>query len=156
MQPFLLWKFLHIATMFFAVALAVSGEIVVRHVAGSRDVRAIRVVVRRVRPLSGNVATALFIAGLAFGILAALSGQIDLLRPWLLASYAVFALAIVVGAAVTDPWMARLEALSASSGDEPSDELLALIADRRALIATVVLMLLMVVLVFLMVVKPLG
>lgn len=157
MEAFITWKFLHIATMFFAVALAVSGEIVVRRVAGSRDVRAIRVVVKRVKPLSGKLATALFLLGLVFGVLAALAGQIDLLRPWLVAAYVAFGLAIVVGATVTDPWVSRLEsAAAASPEDVPSAELLEVIGDPRARFATGALMVLIVVLVFLMVVKPLG
>ena len=79
-MDFLTWKFLHIATMFFAVALAVSGELVVRRVAASRDPRAIAVTTGQVKPL-GNLAGGLFVVGLVFGVLAAIAGQIDLLRP---------------------------------------------------------------------------
>ena len=157
MEAFVTWRFLHIATMFFAVAMAVSGEIVLRRVAASRDVRTIRVVVDRVKPLSGNLANALFLTGLVFGILAALAGQIDLLRPWLISAYVAFGLAILVGATITDPWVSRLEkAAAASPEDAPSAELLEVIADPRARLATGALMALVVILVFIMVVKPLG
>jgi hypothetical protein len=50
------------------------GEIVVRRVAGQRDVAAIRTTIRTVKPLSGTGATILFVAGLAFGVLAAFAG----------------------------------------------------------------------------------
>ncbi|MDQ3937089.1 MAG: hypothetical protein M3253_00235, partial [Chloroflexota bacterium] len=96
-MDFISFKFLHIATMFFAVALAISGEIVVRRVAGSGDVRAIRTVVARVRPISGPLASILLIVGVVFGVLAALAGQIDLLRPWLILAYIAFAAAMITG-----------------------------------------------------------
>ena len=157
MEQFITWKFLHITFMFFAVALAISGEIVVRRVAGSSDVRAIRVVVSRVKPLSGNVATVLFLGGLVFGILAALAGQIDLLRPWLIAAYVAFGLAILIGATVTDPWVSRLgTAAAASPDDAPTAELVEVIDDPKARFARGLLMALIVILVFIMVVKPFG
>ena len=156
MPDFLTWKFLHIATMFFAVALAVSGELVMRGVAGSRDPRAIRVVASRVRPL-GNVATLLLLVGIVFGVLAAIAGQIDLLRPWLVIAYVAVALAMVLGITITDPWVTRLEHAAAGSPDDsPSSELIAVVEDRRALVATAALMVLLATIVFAMVVKPFG
>jgi hypothetical protein len=153
---FLTWKFLHIAAMFFAVAIAVSGELVLRRVAASRDPRAIRVVAAHVKPL-GNVSTMLLLIGVAFGVVAALVGQIDLLSPWLISAYVVFGLAMAVGVTITDPWAGRLHAAAAASSDEaPSPELIAVIEDRRALVATGALMVLLATLVFIMVVKPFG
>jgi hypothetical protein len=152
---FLTFKFLHIATLFFAVALAISGEIVVRRVAASRDVRAIRTVVSRVKPLSGNLATVLFLAGVGFGFLAALTGQINLLAPWLITAYVAFVLAITLGITITDPWVVRLETAAAASPDDAASyELDAVITDARARYATVALMGLIVILVFTMVMKP--
>jgi hypothetical protein len=154
---FITWKFLHIAAMFFAVALAISGEIVVRRVAGQRDVAAIRTTIRTVKPLSGTGSTIFFVAGLAFGVLAALAGQIDLLAPWLISAYVAFGLAMLIGLTVTDPWVSRLEAAAAASGmDVPSDELVGVIDDARARAATAALMVLIVALIFIMVVKPFG
>jgi predicted nucleic acid-binding Zn ribbon protein len=154
---FITWKFLHIAAMFFGVALAISGELVVRRVAGQRDVAAIRTTVRTVRPLSGTGATVFFVAGLAFGVLAALAGQIDLLAPWLISAYVAFGLAMLIGLTVTDPWVSRLEgAAAASPTDAPSDELVEVIEDARARAATAALMFLILALIFIMVVKPFG
>ncbi len=90
-------------------------------------------------------------------MLAALAGQIDLLRPWLILAYIAFAAAMVIGITVTDPWVDRLANSAATSPDEaPSDELQRVIGDRRALVGTAALMMLIVALVFIMVVKPLG
>jgi len=157
MDPFVAFKYLHVVSMFFAVALAVSGEIVVRRVAQSGDVRAIRTTVEKVKPLSGPIATGLFLAGVVFGIIAALTGQIDLLRPWLIAAYVAFIVAIGIGIAITDPWVARLEQAAAASPDgAASPELVAIVDDQRARIGAWALQFMIAFMVFLMVVKPLG
>ena len=154
MEPFVAFKYLHIVSMFFAVALSVSTEIVLRRVATSGDAGAIRTVVPRVRPL-GNVATMFFLAGVAFGIVAALTGQMNLLAPWLLLSYAAFVGATLIGFLVTDPWAARLEAAAVATAEGgSSDALQTVIGDPVARAGTWVLMLLVATLVFLMVVKP--
>lgn len=154
MDPFVAFKYLHIVSMFFAVALAVSTELVVRRVATSADVGAIRGTVRHAMPL-GNFATGFFVAGLVFGIVAALAGQIDLLAPWLILSYVAFVSATLIGIVVTDPWVKRLEAAASTSPeDAPSEALRSVIADPVARAATWTLMALVAVLVFLMVVKP--
>jgi predicted integral membrane protein DUF2269 len=154
MELFVAFKYLHIVSMFFAVALAVSTEIVLRRVAASGDPVAIRTVVERLRPL-GNVATLLFVAGVAFGIVAALTGQINLLAPWLLLAYVAFVAATLIGIFVTDPWTRRLEAAAvATTEGGTADALQDVLADPVARAATWTLMALIAVLVFLMVVKP--
>ncbi|MDQ3690425.1 MAG: hypothetical protein M3406_10395 [Chloroflexota bacterium] len=154
MEPFVIFKYLHVVSMFFAVALALSTELVVRRVAATGDARTIRTVVPRVRPL-GNFATAFFMGGLAFGIIAALAGQMNLLAPWLLMAYAAFIGATLIGVFVTDPWSVRLEAAAVANQDDvASDTLARVIADPIARAGTWALMVLIAVLVFLMVVKP--
>jgi hypothetical protein len=123
-------------------------------VATSGDVRAIRATVPRVRPL-GNIATILFLSGVAFGIVAALTGQINLLAPWLILAYVAFISATLIGILVADPWAARLEAAAVASPDDaPSDALRSVIADPVARAGTRALMVLVATLVFLMVVRP--
>jgi hypothetical protein len=157
MDPFLAFKFLHVVSMFFFVAMAVSGEVVLRRIAASRDVRTIRTVVPRIRVLTGPVAMAFLVAGLVFGVLGALTGQINLLAPWLLLAYAAFLAAMAVGMTVTDPWVGRLERAANASGDgTPSEALLAVIDDPMPRYGTWALMALIAILVFIMVVKPLG
>ena len=157
MDAFVAFKYLHVVSMFFAVALAVSGEIVVRRVAQSGDVRAIRTTVEKVKPLSGPIATCLFLAGVAFGIVAALTGQIDLLRPWLIAAYVAFITAVAIGVVITDPWVVRLEQAAAASPDgTASPELVAVIDEPRARIGAWALQGMIAFMVFLMVAKPLG
>ena len=157
MDAFVAFKYLHVVSMFFAVALAVSGEIVVRRVAQSGDVRAIRTTVEKVKPLSGPIATGLFVAGVVFGIVAALAGQIDLLRPWLIAAYVAFITAVAIGVVITDPWVVRLEQAAAASPEGiASPELVAVIDEPRARIGAWALQGMIAFMVFLMVAKPLG
>lgn len=154
---FVAFKYLHVVLMFFFVALAISGEVVVRRVATSHDVIAIRTTVSRVRLLSGPVASGLLLAGVAFGVLAALAGEINLLAPWLLLAYAAFGLATAIGLLISDPWVSRLEKAAQASGtDAPSEELASVIREPAARFGTWALMVLIATLVFIMVVKPLA
>ncbi len=154
MDPFIAFKYLHIVSMFFAVALALSTELVVRAVAGSGDAHAIRTAVARVKPL-GSGATLFFLLGIVFGIIAALTGQIDLLAPWLVLAYVAVIGAFAIGLFITDPWVNRLEAAASTAGDSAgSSSLQAVIAEPLPRWATWVLMGLITLLVFLMVVKP--
>lgn len=155
MEAFVVFKYLHVVTMFFAVALAVSGEIVIRRVASTMDPAVISATVAKVKPIASNGSTALFLAGLLFGLIAAVTGHFDLLRPWLVASYVAFGVAMAIGIAVVDPWVARLERASAADGPG-SAELAEVVADRRAIAGTWVLQGMVALIVFLMVVKPLG
>lgn len=157
MDGFVVFKYMHIVAMFFFVAMALSGEIVTRRVAMSQDVGAIRTTLRQVKVLIGPVAIGLLLAGLAFGFIAALTGQMNLLAPWLIVAYLAVAAAAALGMLVTDPWVGRLErAAAASPIDAPSAELLAVIREPLARYATWVLMGLIALLVFTMVVKPLS
>lgn len=157
MEPFVIFKYLHVVAMFFFVAMAVSGELVTRRVAASHDVGAIRTTVRQVKVLVGPVASVLLVAGIAFGVIAALTGQINLLAPWLIIAYVAFLGAIGIGFGVTDPWVGRLErAAQASAIETPSADLVDVIRDPIARFGTWALMVLIAVLVFTMVVKPLA
>ena len=157
MDGFIVFKYLHIVAMFFFVAMALSGEVVTRGVAQTRDVGAIRTTVKAVKVLVGPVAIGLLVSGLVFGFIAALTGQMNLLAPWLVLAYVAVAAASVLGFAVTDPWVGRLErAAESSSAESPSSELVAVIGEPAARYATFALMALIAFIVFVMVVKPLS
>ncbi len=156
MDGFVIFKYLHIVSMFFAVALALSGELVVRRVASTLDPRAIQTTVERVKPL-GLAATGLFLAGAAFGVVAALTGQINPFAPWLLLAYGLFILAMAIGGLISDPWAARLGAAAAASpSGAASEELRTVVGDSRALGGLIALMVLVAAIVFVMVAKPLS
>ncbi len=157
MDGFIVFKYLHIVAMFFFVAMALSGEIVTRRVAMTQDVGAIRTTVKSVKVLVGPVAVGLLLSGLAFGFLAALTGQMNLLAPWLILAYAAVVAAAVLGFAITDPWVGRLDrAAQASPTEVASADLVAVIREPAARYATFALIGLIAFLVFVMVVKPLS
>jgi hypothetical protein len=153
-MPFILFKFLHVLTMFAAVAVAVFPEVIFHRIARSHDVRTIRVVSSILQRV-GKFTPVFFVAGAVFGLLAAATGQLNFLAPWLIASYVVFVIAMVTGIVVADPWASRVAALAGESDVErPSSALLEAIHDRRGVVGSAILMTSIVVLVFLMVVKP--
>lgn len=153
-MTFTLFKFLHVLTMFTAVASAVIPEVVLHQVAQSGNVPAIRVFAA-IAARIGKLLPVFFIGGAIFGLLAAFSGQLDFLKPWLIAAYVIFVIAMVTGGAITGPWASRVAAAAAGSNDDaPSGALVAAIHDRRAFIGSVVLLSAIVVIIFLMVVKP--
>lgn len=156
MEAFLAFKYVHVLAMFFAIALALSTEQVVRRVAGSGDPRSIETAVSRSEPLN-NASDALFGVGIVAGIIAALTGNMNLLAPWLILSYLAVAAAFAVGMLVIAPWAKRLHAAAAASTDgAASAELRAVIDDPGARAGSRVLVGLIAVLVFLMVVQPFG
>lgn len=155
-MAFTLFKFLHILTMFAAVAGATIPEVVLHWVAGSGDVRAIRVVAGIAERI-GKMLPIFFVGGAVFGLLAAATGSLDFFQPWLIGAYVVFIIAMVTGATTTGPWAGRMAAAADASGnDGPSAALELVIHDRRAFVGSVVLMSAIVVIIFLMVFKPGG
>jgi hypothetical protein len=154
-SPFIVLKFLHIATMFTAVAATVFPEVILHLVANTRDARAIATAAH-VAERIGKVVPALFIGGAIFGLLAAWAGEMNFLAPWLIASYVLFVTAIVVGALFSDPWVGRLKTTAVASGDAPTAELEAVIDEPRAKAASAALMVILLVMIGLMVFKPGG
>lgn len=151
------WKFLHIFSMFGAVALLVGGGILNERVQKSRDVRAIRSVVtaeNRLAPFAG----VMMVLGLVFGLVTAVAGGFDLLAPWLLITYGLLLAIILTGALYHGPQGTRLEKSASESPDEePSTELLGLIEGTRTTRWVNVLDgLLWAGVIFAMVVKPFG
>jgi protein-S-isoprenylcysteine O-methyltransferase Ste14 len=151
------WKFLHIAFMFGAVGLFVGGGILNNRVQQSGDVRAMRTVIAaesRLAPVAG----VLMVLGIIFGFVTAVADGLDLLAPWLLLTYGLILVVILIGALYHGPQDKKLgEAVAASSDDQPSRQLTTLIAGspgRR--VVNVVDGLLWAAIIFVMVVKPFG
>ena len=152
---FVVFKFLHIAFMFTAVASAVIPEVVLHVVANTRDVRAIATFAHIAERI-GKVIPVFFIGGAIFGLLAAWTGQMDFTAPWLIATYVLFVTAMVTGILFSDPWVGRLRTAAVASGDAPSADLNAVIDEPKAKLASSWLMLTIVVIIALMVFKPGG
>ncbi len=151
-----IFKYLHIITMFIAVALSVGPELVLHRVAQTGDVRAIRAAFGAAKPL-GQLVPILFVVGLVFGLIATALGQFNFLAPWLIIAYVIFIIAMGIGSAVIGPWQQKVGMASAKNGDgTPSGELSALLSDRMITYAMWINLALVVLIVFVMVLKPLG
>jgi uncharacterized membrane protein len=121
-----IWKFLHIAFMFVAVSIFVGQGMLSGAVARSGDVGALRRVLAsedRFAPIGG----AMFILGVVFGFLTAITGDFDLTQTWLLIAYALTLFILVNGLTYHRSQAEKLKAAAAASpNDQPSDELRAI------------------------------
>ena len=113
----LVWKFLHIASMFFGGAFLFAYEIVF-HRAVHRGNREAVASLASQRTLIDNVGVGLIVAGIAFGLLTALTGGFDLTAPWLIIAYVLLALIMVVGAGPETAYAKRLAAAAEAGPDE--------------------------------------
>jgi len=126
-----LFIFLHVATMFTAVAASIGAGYLLQRIAHTRDVRAIRGSFAMAAPI-GKAIPILFTTGAALGIVALFTNNFNPFEPWLIIAYVMFIMATVVGARLSGPWQRRVGMLAATSPDDaPSAELTAAIEDPR-------------------------
>lgn len=153
----LVFKALHILSMFAAVTFLI-GEALFYAVAIWRgDISGLAAVRRLVggRPVVG---VSFLLAGIAFGVLAALTGGFDLFAGWLIAAYA---LVVALFAVNGSPWVQKLPrlglaAMDAEAGGRPVEEVVAAMAKMRTatLVAVAVDVALFMAIIADMVVKP--
>lgn len=135
----LVFKALHILMMFSAVTVLIGEALFYAVAIWRRDVKAVAAI-RRVAGGRPIVGVAFLLAGIVFGLLAALTGAFDVLAGWLIAAYLmIVALFLVNGS----PWVQRLprlgaEAIEAEAGQRPVDEVLAAMAASRTAILVAV------------------
>ena len=148
------FKYLHIVAMFSAVATVIGTEALLHRIAHSGEVRTIRTAFSLARPMN-VIAPVLFLVGVAFGLLDAITRGFDLFAPWLLIAYVLFVVMFALGGGVQGRWMERVAAAAATSDEaRPSPELQRLIHDRVAAVAMYIGWLLLVGIIFAMVAKP--
>jgi uncharacterized membrane protein len=148
-----LWTFLHILAMFVAVSVALGGELFAIEAVRRRDVAALRSYFRVSDRLEGIGAVAL-LAGVAFGLLAAWVGGLNLLQGWLVLAYALVAGGVVVGIG-TAPVLKRIrEAVDANPGDDAAPALDQLLASPLPYVLVGTSSLFLVVVLWVMVFKP--
>ena len=151
---FLLLVFLHIATMFAAVALTYGPETIILFSFRADNSSALRGILIATRPLA-RLVPMLFGLGGILGLLAAIVSGYNLLAPWLLIAYAVFIVLTLVGVGLTTP---NLEALGAAVADVPDGPLppaaVAVARSTRFRVAVVLDFVLLAVVIYDMVVKP--
>jgi hypothetical protein len=151
-----IFVFLHIATMFTAVAVTIGPWLLLRRVARSGDVAAIRRTFASAAPITRFVPP-LYMLGAALGIVAIFTNGFDPFQPFLLIAYGLFVLATVVGIVVTEPWLKRVTQTAAESPDAaPSPELSAALQDPKMQVIDWFDPLIILLFIFDMVVKPFG
>ncbi len=150
----MLFIFLHIVTMFLAVALSVGPGLILQRIAATENVSAIRTAFGAALPLA-RITPMVYGVGFLLGIVAAIVASYNLLAPWLLISYVLFVISSVLGGRVTNGWVANVgRAAAMDQGDTPSAELKQLLHAQGAqpgLIANLVVIALIIVM---MVFKP--
>ena len=120
----LIFTVLHILSMFTMVTVFLGGPFYYAYAVWRRDVRALATFHRIERQSRvGIVGIVAFIAGLAFGLLAVLTGGIDVLDGWLIAAYVLVA-AFVVNVAIFEKTLMELgdKAVEADAGGRPVEE----------------------------------
>ncbi|HEX5579132.1 MAG TPA: hypothetical protein VFY43_05645 [Candidatus Limnocylindria bacterium] len=154
----LVFKALHILSMFAAVTFLI-GEALAYAAAISRGDVAALASIRRLlggRPIAG---VAFLLLGIVFGLLTALTGDLDFFAGWLIAAYVLIVLLFAVNGS---PWVQRLprlgeEAMEAVAGQRSADDVRqSMAASRTATLVVVALnVLLFAAIIADMVLKPL-
>jgi hypothetical protein len=148
--------YLHIFTMFVAVALSFGSVLMLHRVAATGNVAAIRTLFGAATPIA-RLIPMIFGAGMLFGIIAAIMMGFNLLAPWLLIAYGLSIVSSIIGGAVTGRWAANVTKAAAMTADEAaSPELQVLLNDRRASQALWINLAVIALIVFDMVAKPFG
>jgi Predicted integral membrane protein (DUF2269) len=109
--------FLHILLFMFSFAFTAGLSILSDRVARTGDAKTIHAVFSAARPMSIMGGIGWILTG---GTGAALAGAygLDMAAPWLLGSYAVFAVLLLIGFLLHLPWQGKVLAASASPGPE--------------------------------------
>jgi hypothetical protein len=118
------------------------------------DLQAIRRVLAADWGLGYLVATPIFIAGIAFGFITAITGPFDLTAPWLVIAYVLLAGIFVNGLVFYDPYVKKIKVEAENSDGEPSPQVQAMIRSPRLRFVSGIHILLVVAIIFTMIVKP--
>lgn len=120
----LIFKALHILTMFGMVTLFLGGEIFFTYALWKRDIRSLAWLHNTARrTLYPVVALAALAVGVVFGLLTVATGGLDFLEGWLIAAYVLVA-AFFVNSFVLGERVLRLarEAVEADAGTRAAEE----------------------------------
>ncbi len=149
-------KFAHIALIFLSFALIWATDLLFYQAARRGDVRGLVTIARYGRRLI-PIGIAVFVAGIAFGFLNAFVGGFNLLAPWLLLTYGLVVVMVILGAFIETPHFERMAQRAEEEVElaEPSAELRRMMADNRPLVLLVISAALWIAVVYVMVMKPL-
>lgn len=140
---------LHILLFAFSFAFTAGAGILGDRIARGGDAKVIHAYFSAARPLSIAGGIGWILTALVGGALASAFG-LPMTAPWLLGSYAAFAVLILSGFLLHSPWQAKVVAASAA----PGPELQQLLHAPSHRIASIVSALSILTLIFLMTVRP--
>ena len=140
---------LHILLFAFSFAFTAGAGILGDRIARGGDAKVIHAYFSAAQPLSIAGGIGWILTALVGGALASAFG-FPMTAPWLLGSYAAFAVLILSGFLLHSPWQAKVVAASAA----PGPELQALLHAPSHRIASIVSVLSILALIFLMTVRP--
>ena len=154
----LIFKALHILSMFSAVTMEIAAEFLFVYTIARRDVRGLATIHRILERIRlGNVSIAVFVSGIVFGLLTALTGGFDFLAGWLIAAYVLVAM-IMVGASILWPRILLpigVKAVEADEGKRPLEDVVRELAASRVVRFHIAMVTLFVLIILDMVLKPL-
>lgn len=146
-------KFLHVGSMFLATALAIGPIALYVLILRTGDANAIRRAFGFAQPLSRVGGTA-YGLGVAFGIVTALNGGVDLTASWLVTAYALL-VGLIVSNLYADRWMQAVHVAAEAAVDRsPAAELEAWRRSPRPIWSLAAATAFTLGIVFVMVVKP--
>ncbi len=127
----LIWKFLHIASMFTAVTALFAYDVVIHRSAARGDAATVSAL-GKLKPLVENTGIAMFLVGIVFGFVTAIVGPFDLTQGWLIAAYVLVGIILVIGGGPESAWLKQLiQAADKDGGDGRSPEFTARVHDPR-------------------------
>ena len=153
----LIFKALHILSMFAVVAMEIGGEFLFAFAISRRDVRGLATIHRILEQARlGTIAIIVFVAGIVFGVLTVATGGLDFFDGWLIAAYVLVA-AIFGGGGIL--WSRKLlplgvKAVEAEAGQRPVEDVVRDMAATPAVRWFAVMATLFVLIILDMVLKP--
>ena len=152
-EPVRVFVFLHVLTMFFAIAISGGVELFLMRIARTRDAHTIRTVFELHQRLV-RLIPIVFMLGLAFGVIAIFVNNFNPFAPWLLLAYPLFIGGILTGALGIGRWADGVVASAAAKGDGASAELEDAVMSSRGRNSLILFWVITAAIVFVMVMKP--
>ncbi|HJP71165.1 MAG TPA: hypothetical protein VJ975_05550 [Candidatus Limnocylindria bacterium] len=144
--------FLHVLTMFGAVAISGGIDLLILRIAKTHDIASIHSAFEA-RYRIGRFIPVLFGTGLVFGLIAIFVEHFDPFAGWLLLAYPLFVAGILTGLLGIARWAERVRVATATA-TQGDPEVIALLDTPSVRYATAVFWLLIAALVFVMIMKP--
>jgi uncharacterized membrane-anchored protein YitT (DUF2179 family) len=152
----LIFKVLHILSMFTMVTIEIGAEFLYAFAISRRDVRGLATIHRILEQAhAGPVSVGVFLAGIVFGLLTAGTGGFDFLDGWLIAAYVLVAVFLVTTTLfLRGALKLGRAAVEAEAGQRPADGVLGEMVAARPLVWFAIDLAIVVAIIADMVLKP--